>query len=280
MAKEEKPLNPMPATPPEGVSTAPDSTRRSWKDRLRERKPDIDVDDELAVGDYLGDAFSQYDDAVRQRDQFNQMLTSDPNSAGILTGLATGVDENGEPFSLAGYLYEKYGDIIRDYEDPQEALRKVKEREAELVRREADKAKRDKQINSNIQASDEALLQAMDATNADEKTVSAMLEWIFGPLPKDPSTGLNPDSLRYKVLNFTFSIDDWMRLIHAFTRDESLQSAREEGRRTGIRSRPGAAHRRMSASEPTDLGGGGGSEGVPDDQDPTLRTYSRMGRRF
>lgn len=252
--------------------------RRSWKDRLRERQPDINVDDEMAVGDYLGDSFQRYDDMAARQKQFDDMLSTDPNSAGILTGLATGLDENGEPFSLAGYMVEKYGDIVRDASSEEEAVQKAKEREAESIQKAAEEAKkkedRQKALDDNFPKTDAALTEAMQRANVDAATVNEMLKWLYGE-SKD-----NPDGLIHKIASFQLDADDWERILYAFNRDNALNGAREEGRLEGARQRPGAQHRRMRDNSATDLGGGGGAISSEQQGDPTLDHYSKMGRRF
>lgn len=260
----------------ETVNQTKNEERRSWKDRLRERQPDINVDDELAVGDYLGDTFSSYDKVSGQQKQFNDLLSTDPNSAGIISGMATGLDENGEPFSLAGYLVEKYGDIVREAASEEEAVQKAKEREAEQIKQEAEKTKRSKEWNDNLAVTDQALTQAAQKANVDEATVSNMLEWLYGKKEDKESEGLI-----HRIVSNTLDENDWAQLLFAFNRDASLSSAREEGRKTGVRSRPGAAHRQLTEEGVTDLGASGGGEMPAEEEtDPTLKRYARMGRRF
>ena len=84
--------------------------RKSWRDIVSSRNPDLDLEDDLAVGEFLDDSFKRYDDSESQRENLNKVLAEDSRAAGILTGLASGMDENGEPFSLVEYLITNYGD--------------------------------------------------------------------------------------------------------------------------------------------------------------------------
>ena len=88
--------------------------RKSWRDIVSSRNPDLDLEDDLAVGEFLDDSFKRYDDSESQRENLNKVLAEDSRAAGILTGLASGMDENGEPFSLVEYLITNYGDDIRE----------------------------------------------------------------------------------------------------------------------------------------------------------------------
>ena len=105
--------------------------RKSWRDIVSSRKPDLDLEDDLAVGEFLDDSFRRYDDSESQRENLNKVLAEDSRAAGILTGLASGMDENGEPFSLVEYLITNYGDDIREAATTEEAIKKAKEKEGE-----------------------------------------------------------------------------------------------------------------------------------------------------
>lgn len=71
--------------------------RKSWRDIVSSRNPDLDLEDDLAVGEFLDDSFKRYDDSESQRENLNKVLAEDSRAAGILTGLASGMDENGGP---------------------------------------------------------------------------------------------------------------------------------------------------------------------------------------
>lgn len=100
--------------------------RKSWRDIVSSRNPDLDLEDDLAVGEFLDDSFKRYDDSESQRENLNKVLAEDSRAAGILTGLASGMDENGEPFSLVEYLITNYGDDIREAATTEEAIKKQK----------------------------------------------------------------------------------------------------------------------------------------------------------
>ena len=62
--------------------------RKSWRDIVSSRNPDLDLEDDLAVGEFLDDSFKRYDDSESQRENLNKVLAEDSRAAGILTGLA------------------------------------------------------------------------------------------------------------------------------------------------------------------------------------------------
>ena len=56
--------------------------RKSWRDIVSSRKPDLDLEDDLAVGEFLDDSFKRYDDSESQRDstKFLQKTQEPPAS--------------------------------------------------------------------------------------------------------------------------------------------------------------------------------------------------------
>lgn len=247
-------------------------TRKSWRDIVAARNPELDLENELDVGDWLDESLSRYDEGEAQRDQLNKILAADSRAAGILTGLSSGLTESGEPFSLIEYLITNYGDDIREAESTEDAVKRAKEREAESIKAAAEEEERKKNAEANLKKTDDALTAAVNSANVDEANVAAMLEWLYGTAEKD--------GLVHKIIRHELDAEDWTNLLHAFNMDSELESAREEGRREGKKKRPGSMHRNMAGSVPTDLGGGSGGTGQEPPTDPTLGRYEKMKRRF
>ena len=223
--------------------------RKSWRDIVSSRNPDLDLEDDLAVGEFLDDSFKRYDDSESQRENLNKVLAEDSRAAGILTGLASGMDENGEPFSLVEYLITNYGDDIREAATTEEAIKKAKEKEAARIKEAADEEKRKRDAEEKLRKTDEALTEAVRQVNVDEANVVSMLEWLYGTQ--------DTDGIIHKIIRHELDAEDWKRIIHAFNMDMEIEAAREEGRKQGRTARPGAIHRNLAEKAPTDLGGGG-----------------------
>ncbi len=249
-----------------------DDKPRTWRDVVAARQPDLNLDDDLAVADYLGRAFDEADRMGRERQQLNDLLTTDPQAAGILTGLSSGVGDDGQPFSLVAYLLDNYYDEIQDSTSKEEAIERARKREAENIKQAAAEEKRRKQAAEALKASDEALTRAMTDANADEAAVAAMLAWLYGEADKE-------DGFIYRIVRNEVSKEDWTRLLHAFSRDKDLEAARREGARE-TRARRGNPQRSLR-DVPSDLGGGASMDGGgAAEEDPTLTRYRRMKRRF
>lgn len=247
--------------------------KRTYREVLAERNPELNLDDDDAVTGYLDESFTRYDESEKQRKQLNDLLAKDERAAGVLTGMATGVDEDGNEFLIESYLMDKYWDDINQDAPKEEIIAKIRKKESEMIKREAEKAAQDKQREENLKKTDEALTEAVNETNIDDATVAAMLPWIYG------SDNAN-DGLVHKIIRNELSKEDWIRLIHAFNRDADMNGARKQGAAEARQAKRGSSHRDLS-NVPTNLGSGGNTEGGGEEfTDPTIERLNKMKRKY
>ena len=246
-----------------------DTGHAGWRKALAKRNAELDLDDDEAVGNYLSQSFADYDKAITERKKFNDVLSSDPHAAELLTGLASGKDESGETFSLVAFLLDKYADEISEFTNSEEGIARVRKKEAEAVKKAAEAEARKKESDENLKKSDEELTKAVQQTNIDEAKVNEMLSWLYGEEGKE--------GFILRIIKNKLDSKDWEVLIHAFNRDSDLESARVEGARN-IRKARSVAHRNLDEA-PTDLGGGSGGE-QHEEEDPTVSLYRNMKRKF
>ena len=270
MEKQEK-INQETTQPQEQAKPA-----RGWRNVLAERNAELDLEDEAAVGSYLDESFQAFDRGEEERRKFNDLMSSDPRAAGILTGMASGMDDDGAEFSLVGYLFDKYEEELRAYFEgemsKEEAMAKVKERESQKIKEAAEAEARKKSRAESLTKADEALTQAIKDANVDEANVSQMLGWLYGEEDAD-------NGFIYRVLRHDINAEDWGRLIHAFNQEADAEAARNEGR-SAMRKERTEPHRN-AAKAPTYTGGGGSGDTEPkDNSNPTATLYSGMKRRF
>lgn len=245
---------------------AQQAAKRGWRDVVKERNPELDLDDEAATGDYLADTFARYDEAETGRKAMNDVLAKDPMAPGLFLALS---ESEGEPGTLVGYLLENYWDEIYNTGSKEEAIQKAKARDARKAKDAAEDAKKKETAESNLKASDEALSEAANEANVDEANVANMLTWLYGE-------GDAP-GLAHRIITHQLDKNDWLKLLHAFNQEKALDAARKEGRRE-VKNARGAAHRQMDV--PTDLGGGASGGGVTRDEDPTMAALDRMKPKY
>ena len=245
-----------------------------WRGLLGKRKPGLDLEDDEAVGSYLTDELGRLDRNDETNRKMNELIMEDKRNAGLLSGIFNRKDENGEPFKLVDFIVKSWWKEIKGATEAEEAIAMINKRIADEEKEAADKAKRKKEVEDNFEKMNAALGSALKKTGVDNATAQKMIDWLYGTDEED--------GLYVKVPKHSLDEDDFVKLIHAFTRDKSLEEARSEGMAEGRKARPSAVHRSQTAKAMTDLGGGGGGD-LPSespDQNPTATRYTGMKPRF
>lgn len=269
MADETKKVEPgkLPGeeTPQSGKPT------NKWRDIIKGRNNDLNVDDDDEVSGYLSGEFERLDKSDETNKRMNELIESDPRNASLLNGIFSGKGEDGEDFNLVDYLLTEYYDELKGSTSREDLIEKVNKRMAEKEASAAQASAREKEVEENFQKMNEALGGAIKQTGVDAATAQQMLNWLYGTEEEG--------GLYLRIPQRAITEDDFVKLIHAFTREGSLESAREEGRREGRKARPGNIHRSATAGN-TDLGGGGGEREPEEDKNPTATRYGNMRPRF
>lgn len=270
--KVKKPDAPGSETPPQSVPSDGAVQSQGWRDLLRKRSEDLDVDDDSAVSDYLRGEFDRLDRGDEASRKMNDILTSEPRYAGLLSGMLTHKTEDGEEFSLVDYLVEHWFDELKESASREDLIERVNKKLALEEEQLASRSAREKEAEENFKNMNDALTSAIVKTGIDNETAQKVLDWLYGT-EEDPG-------LFMRIPEKNVSEDDWVRLIHAFTRDKSLDEARQAGIREGRATRPGQSHRSSSVAVPADLGGGSGTAPEEQDENPTVSRYRGMRPRY
>lgn len=244
---------------------------KSIKGFFQSRYPDIAADDENSLYDRIS---SDYDRSDKEHDglkRFNELLTKDDRMAGLITGMAAGVKEDGSPFSIAEYLLSNYADEIYGAQDPREAAKKAAEHEARLLEEAQEEEQRKQTRQKNFEACDAAFEKAAKALGVNDKDAEKFLKWLY-----EPEKGFI-----HRVWTYDIDESDWEKLLKVFTYDNAVTKAEENGYKRGRNDRIDMAKRKdMSRAElPSDLGESGASINSIE-KDPTLSAYSKMKPRI
>lgn len=256
-----------------GADAAPEARPTSkWRDILSGRNKELNVDDDEAVGNYLGGEFDRLDKSDEVNKRMNELISKDKRNAGLLSGVFSGKGDDGEDFKLVDYIVNNWFDELHDAINSEEAIERINKKMADAEAEAAEDAKRSEDAKAKFEAMGQALNAAMQKTNTDEATAKQVVDWLYGT---EDAPGLYQ-----RIPERNVNEDDFVKLIYAFTRDKSLEDARNEGIRTGKEKRAGAAHRSASEMAQTDLGGGGGAPEREVDENPTASRYGAMKPRF
>lgn len=257
-----------------GQDAAPEAKpTKKWRDILGARNKELNLDDDEAVGSYLEGELGRLDKSDEVNKRMNDLIANDKRNAGLYAGVFGGVDDEGKEFNLVNYIVDQWFDELHGATTSEEAIERINKKMAEQEEEAAKEAKRDEEAKAKFDAMGEALNAAMQKTNIDQATAQKLVDWLYGT---EDQPGLYA-----RIPERSVNEDDFVKLIHAFTRDKSLEDARQEGMREGKTQRAGASHRSSSAMAQTDLGGGGGSvEPEKKEEEPTAARYNSMKPRF
>ena len=252
--------------------------KSGWRNYLSSRNKDLNLDDDEAVGQYLEGEFGRLDKSDEVTKRLNELISKDKRNAGLYAGAFSGVGDNGEPFNMVDYIVSQWFDELHDATNSEEAIERINRKMAEQEEEAAQAAKRDEDAKQKFEAMGRALSAAIKQTNIDEATAQKVVDWLYGK--QGETEDEYEPGLYSRIPERSVTEDDWIKLIHAFTRDKSLEDARNEGKRLGKEQRSGANHRSASAMAQTDLGGGGGGAERENNDNPTVNRYNAMKPRF
>lgn len=189
--------------------------REAFRERMAQRKPDLNLDDEDAYYDYMGDMMDEYDTYRESSEIMRKNLDSSP----ALTDMLTAARGNKE-FDPVLWMVEYEGldlDALRD--DPDYMVKLTEARNKSLAQR-AKREETDKQIEANIPKSIEALQAKRDELGLTDEQASEILSEIF-QMGSDLEVGIIP-------------IRMFELMAKGMTRDTDVEMAREEGIAEGL----------------------------------------------
>ena len=143
------------------------SKRDSFRERLAQRYPDLNMDDDEAVFNQIATDYDQYDQSKKKMDDFNNMLKENPHAPGLVTGLVTKKNADGGDFNLIDYLIDELGqDYIEAINGDEEARKRLKASEKEKLDASEKLAKGKEKLAANMEQEDkDCLLYTSDAAD-------------------------------------------------------------------------------------------------------------------
>ena len=131
------------------------SKRDSFRERLAQRYPDLNMDDDEAVFNQIATDYDQYDQSKKRMDDFNNMLKENPHAPGLVTGLVTKKNADGGDFNLIDYLIDELGqDYIEAINGDEEARKRLKTSEKEKLAASEKLAKGKETLAANMEQED------------------------------------------------------------------------------------------------------------------------------
>lgn len=243
------------------------SPRQKIGERLRNKDEALDIDNDDALFGAIATDYDRFDERDREREEFNDMLMRNPHASGIITGLITGKDDNGNDFDLGMYLIENYPEVIEDVVNGNPKNREY----YESLRNEREKiAREDKEFEEKVEALTAAEDAELDAAieEAGYKTddVRDLIDWIY-----NPTTGIIT-----RAKNMELKKDDFLKLFRIKDYDKNLARAENDGYVRGKNEKIDMYGHAEDKRRQLPVLGSGSGRPREREEDPMLDNLSRM----
>ena len=240
--------------------------REKLLERLRGRNPELNIEDDEAVSGQISSDYDILDQREEERNNFKKLLSQNPYAVPVITGLATGKNDDGTDFDLAEWFIDNEPDMIIDLIEgnPKNKERYTKMRD-ERRKKEEDTEKFNAEAEELLKTMDAELDAAAQEAGYKPEDTRELMEWLFGE-----------GGLIDRAQNFGLKKDDFLRIIRIKDRDKDLEKATNEGYVKGKNEKIDLTqHKRSKRNNIPVIGGGGGMPRV-NEKDPTLENLNAM----
>lgn len=256
------------------------SKRDSFRERLAQRYPDLNMDDEDAVYNQISTDYDQYDQSKKRMDDFNNMLNENPHAPGLVTGLITKKNADGGEFSLIDFLIDDLGqDYIDAINGDEEARKRLKASEKEKIAASEKLAKSKEALAANMEQEDKELDAAIKQAKKKPEDVQDLIEWLYKR--GDDGQDRDDDGFVWRAIRYDLKKDDFLRLFQIKNYDKDMEAAENRGYKRGknekIDNQKALHEGRQGGKKNINItSGGGGAPAIPRDRDRTIEAYQRM----
>jgi hypothetical protein len=252
------------------------TSRQRLAERYKGANPDLDVDDDEALGRAILGDLEAYDADKAKMDLFNKTMQDNEYAPEMMAGMMSGKNADGSDFDLSEYIIDNHLDFFLDYlEDSATAKEKLKARQKERkAAKEAEAAQTEKDealkadVKSKVDAEDAELDAAIAEAGYKPEQVKDLIDWIY-----DKENGIIN-----RAANFQLTKEDFLRLFQIKDYDVRMADAEQKGYKRGKNEKIDMMKRQQKQRDnmPPDLGGGGVTPTGKKKGDPYLSQLDRM----
>jgi hypothetical protein len=253
------------------------TSRQRLAERYKGANPELNVDDDEALGGAILGDLEAYDADKAKMERFNNSMQNYDFAPEMMAGMMSGKNADGSDFDLAEYLIDNHLDFFLDYFENNETA-KQKLKEGQKKRKEAKEAgekaaAEEEKLKAAMQAKVEAEDAELDAAIAEAgyktEQVKDLIDWIY-----DKENGLIN-----RAANFDLKKDDFLRLFKIKDYDVRMADAEQKGYKRGKNEKIDMLKRQQKDRDnmPSDLGGGAATPvGGEKKTDPYLDRLDKM----
>lgn len=245
------------------------TSRQRLQERYKGSNPELNVEDDEALGGAILDELSAYDSDREKMDRFNKAVQENDVAPGLMSGILSGKNADGSYFDLRSYLLDEHIDYLLDYIDDNEtAKQKMEDRRKARQAEEAADADFKAKVDELVAAEDAELDAAIAESGYKPEQVKDLIDWIY-----DKEKGFLT-----RAANFELKKDDFLRLFRIKDYDVNMSEAEERGYKKGKNEKIDMFRRQQKKREemPADLEGGGGTNVTEKKSDPYLSRLEKM----
>ena len=252
------------------------TSRQRLAERFKGANPELNVDDDEALGGAILADLEAYDADKAKMERFNNSMQNYDFAPEMLAGMMSGKNSDGSDFDLAEYLIDKHLDFFLDYiEDHETAKEKLKvgQKKRKEAAQNAEKAAKEEEerkaaAKAKVEAEDAELDAAIAEAGYKQEQVKDLIDWIY-----DKENGLIN-----RAANFDLKKDDFLRLFRIKDYDVRMADAENRGYKKGKNEKIDMLKRQQKERDnmPSDLGGGAPTPAGGEDEDPYLSQLNKM----
>ena len=245
------------------------TSRQRLQERYKGRDPELNVEDDEALGGAILGDLEAYDTDREKMDRFNKAVQESDIAPGLMSGILSGKNADGSDFNLAEYLLDEHIDYLLDYiDDHDTAKQKMEERRKAREAEEAADADFKAKADELVAAEDAELDAAIAEAGYKPEQVKDLIDWIY-----DKEKGFLT-----RAANFELKKDDFLRLFKIKDYDVNMSAAEERGYKKGKNEKIDMFRRQQKKREemPSDLNGAGGANVPEKKDDPYLSRLEKM----
>jgi hypothetical protein len=250
------------------------TSRQRLNERYRSRNPELNVDDDEALGGAILSDLDAYDQDRERMDRFNKTVQDSEIAPELMAGLMSGKNPDGTDFSLEDYILDGHIDYILDYIDNKDTAKEKLAKRREERKKEAESANADglsEEALAALQAEDAELDAALQETGYKPEQVKDLIDWLY-----NPETGVAK-----RIANYELKKDDFLRLLQIKDFDTRMKDAEEKGYKRGKNEKIDMFARQQKKRDemPSDIDGGGGKQDIRTvDENPTVSALKKMSK--
>lgn len=255
------------------------SKRDSFRERLAQRYPDLNMDDDEAVYGQLSTDYDQYDQNKQKMDDFNKMLQDNPHAPSLVTGLVTKKNADGSDFNFIDFMIDEMGqDYIDAINGDEKAKARLKASEKEKLEASEKLAKDNEQLAANMEQEDAELDAAIKEAKLKPEAITDLIEWLYKR--SDDGEDHDDDGFIWRAARYGLKKEDFLRLFQIKDFDKAVADAEERGYKRGknekIDQQKQLHDGATSGKKNINIDGGGGAPSLPKEKSRTEQVYTKM----